>query len=64
MFMQRERKQCREIIIKNYEGDPILMVDRKGRRGYYYSVWHVGEHLLEVTIDGNLVEVFDYLPSN
>lgn len=61
MFTQKERRYCREVICENYPDTPLLMADRKGAGGYYYSVWHVGDHLLEATITGETLEIFDYV---
>lgn len=63
--VQPYRKACKEAISRHYYGNGIdLMVDRIEKR-IYYSVWHVGEKLLEVTHDKQgKISIYEFLPAS
>lgn len=69
MFFQQKtqsyRKACKEAISRYYRDSGIdLMVDRIEKR-IYYSVWHVGEKLLEVTHDKQgKISIYEFLPAS
>ena len=59
---QKYRKACKQVINQYYrDGGADLMVDRIDKR-LYYSVWHVGEKLLEVTHDKRgKISIYEFL---
>lgn len=61
---QPYRKACKDAIGQHYCGNADLMADRIDKR-IYYSVWHVGEKLLEVIHDGHgKISIYEFLPAS
>ena len=61
-FAQKYRRACSNAIARHYlDQQASLMVDRLGK--VYYSVWHVGDKVLEVVYDKKrTISIYEFAP--
>ena len=63
MWKQKHRRACLEAIIKHYDTQAALIIDRVATVGYY-SIWSMGDRLLEVLERGDKIYIYEYAPVN
>lgn len=63
MWKQKHRRACLDAIIKHYDRKAALMADRIASVGYY-SIWSIGDRLLEVSERGDEIYIYEYAPVN